>query len=106
MLILAQSILELFHEGLAVYRVAKSRLKKKEFQDFLENSSDEMLIDYDNCLFWSLRTPFSPYEIELKAKIESDLVRQEGESAQDYVLRLLPEKYIDQWNAYCSKPLQ
>lgn len=84
----------------------KERKEQKEFKDFLENSSDEMMIDYDNCLFWSLRTPFAPYEIELRVTTESDLLRQEGESAQDYVLRLLPKKYIDQWNAYCSKPLQ
>jgi hypothetical protein len=81
--------------------IIQERNEDKKFHAFIEQASDEELIDAD--LFWELRTPFTWDEVnELNCKTEQEFLRREGETAQDYVMRLLPEHLVPKWNAYCS----
>ncbi len=81
----------------------KERQEKKQWMEFLDNSTDEQLIDKDYLLFWQLRTPFTCDQMtEFTWKDTADATRREDESAQDYVLRSLPTHFIEAWVAYSS----
>ena len=79
-------------------------IEDQAFDKFLEESSDEQLLDADYTLFWQLRTPFSWSEMEeFKWVNEDDASRRNEESALDYVRRSLPEHLLSRWDAWQSE---
>ena len=80
----------------------KERQEQKEWTEFCNESSDEELLDADTSLFWILRTPFSYYSTDFTWENDEDARRREGETADEYVLRSLPQELHSQWNAWRS----
>ena len=80
----------------------KERQEQKEWTEFCNESTDEELLDADASLFWILRTPFSYYSTEFTWENDEDTRRREGEAADEYVLRSLPQELHSQWNAWRS----
>jgi hypothetical protein len=81
----------------------EERKEQKQWMAFLENTTDEELIDKDYVLFWQLRTPFTYEQMEeFTWKDEADAERRQGESSQDYVSRSLPANLVEAWVAYSS----
>lgn len=85
----------------------EERKESKKWQDWIEDCSDEELVDTDAELFWTLRTPFSYMDMmDFNWNDENDMLRREGESVDAYVRRALPENLIPKWDAYAAKWLR
>ena len=79
------------------------RKESKMWQDWIEDCSDEELVDTDAELFWQLRTPFSYMDMmDFNWNDDNDILRREGESVDTYVRRALPENLIPKWDAYAA----
>jgi len=82
----------------------KERKESKKFNDWLDDCSDEELINAEPELFWTLRTPFGYTEMmEFNWNDDNDMLRRQGESVDAYVRRALPENLIPKWDAYAAK---
>jgi len=80
----------------------KERQERKQWIDFIDESTDEELLDTDYSLFWILRTPFPYYSTDFTWGNDEDAKRRDGETADEYVLRSLPHELHSQWNAWRS----
>jgi hypothetical protein len=82
------------------------RQEQQRWTEFCNESTDEELLDADKSLFWMLRTPFSYYSTDFTWQNDDDAKRRENETADDYVLRSLPEELHSEWNAWRQDSLQ
>ena len=83
------------------------RKESKKFNDWLEDCSDEELIDTEPELFWTLRTPFGYTDMmEFNWNDDNDMLRKEGESVDAYIRRALPDNLIPKWDAYAAEVLR
>ena len=80
----------------------KERQEQKQWTEFCNESTDAELLDADASLFWMFRTPFSYCSTDFDWEKDEDARRREGETADEYVLRSLPEELDSQWNTWRS----